>query len=121
MYSLPQEIEVWYIIPKIRKELAKELIKKYNLGYEETGKILGISKAAVALYISGKRANKITLSKEIEKEIKESAKKIYNKESNGLKEIQDILKKMKEKKCSCDVCKIYNKEILNYCNCNPMY
>jgi len=35
MYLLPQEIEVWYIIPTVRKELAKQLTKKYELSYEK--------------------------------------------------------------------------------------
>lgn len=45
MYLLPQEIEVWYIIPAIRKELSKQLTSKYEFSYEKAGKALGISKA----------------------------------------------------------------------------
>lgn len=44
MYNLPQEIEVWYIIPAIRREFARVLTEKYNLTYEKTGEILGVSK-----------------------------------------------------------------------------
>jgi len=54
MYSLPQEIEVWYIIPAIRKELARLLTKENNLSYEKVGGYLGISKAAVSQYLSNK-------------------------------------------------------------------
>ncbi|MEK6820210.1 MAG: transcriptional regulator, partial [Nanoarchaeota archaeon] len=61
MYSLPQEIEVWYLIPAIRKELARILTKKYKLTFEKTGGILGISKAAVSQYLNKKRADKINL------------------------------------------------------------
>lgn len=121
MYLLPQEIEVWYIIPKVRKELALLLTKKYGLSYEKTGDILGISKAAVSQYISNKRANKIGLSKDVEKEIGISAQTIIDKKSNGLKEIQRILEIMKKTKCSCEVCKQYNKEVLKYCNCSWKY
>ncbi len=121
MFKLPQEIEVWYIIPKIRKELSRELIETYNLGYEKTGKALGITKAAVSQYLKDKRGNKLKLSKEMEKEVKISAKKIYENKSNALVEIQSLLKKMKETKCSCDVCKRYNQEVLDYCNCQPRY
>ena len=59
MYLLPQEIEVWYIIPAIRKELAKLLTQKYELSYDKAGVILGVSKAAISQYLSNKRANKI--------------------------------------------------------------
>ena len=121
MYLLPQEIEVWYIIPKIRKELAILLVKEYELSYEKAGDILGISKAAVSQYLSNKRANKIKISKDIEKEIKISAQKIMEKKSNGLMEIERIIQLMKNSKCACDVCKQYNKEVLKYCNCEFKY
>ena len=118
---LPQEIEVWYIIPAVRKELAKLLTKEYALSYEKTGNILGISKAAISQYLSNKRANKIKLSAEVKKEISKSADLIHDNPKSALSEMQRILKFMKEKNCSCDVCKRYNKDVLNYCNCEPKY
>ena len=121
MYLLRQEIEVWYIIPAVRKELAKLLTKKYSLSYEKTGRILGISKAAVSQYISNKRANKIKLNINTKKEIRKSAKIIYENPKTAIIEMQRILEFMRKNKCSCDVCKKYNKEILGYCNCDPKY
>jgi uncharacterized protein len=121
MYLLLQEIEVWYIIPSVRKELAKLLTKKYELSYEKAGNMLGISKAAVSQYLSNKRANKVKLNTETKKEIAKSAKIIYENPKLAMGEIQRILKFMKDSKCSCDVCKKYNKEVLGYCNCEPKY
>ncbi len=121
MYLLPQEIEVWYIIPTVRKELAKLLTKKYELSYDKTGIILGVSKAAISQYISNKRANKIRLNLETKKEIAQSAKILAKSPKLAVSEIQRILKFMKDSKCSCDVCKKYNKEVLGYCNCEPKY
>ncbi len=121
MYLLPQEIEVWYIIPKLRKELALVLTGEYKLSYEKTGDILGISKAAVSQYLSNKRANKIKISAEMMKEVKVSAKNIHEKKTNGLMEIERLLQLMKSSKCACDVCKQYNKEVLKYCNCSFKY
>ena len=121
MYSLSQEIEVWYIIPAVRKELAKLLTKKYELSYEKTGAILGISKAAISQYLSNKRANKIKLNSSTKKEVAQSAKIIAKNNKLAVIEIQRILKFMKANKCSCDVCKKYNKEVLGYCNCDPKY
>jgi len=121
MYSLPQEIEVWYIIPAIRKEFASVFIKKYKLTYEKAGEYLGVSKAAIAQYVSNKRANKIKITDEIKKEIGKSCKEIIKNSKPAFNEIQRILKIMKEKKCSCEACKKYNKNIINYCNCSPSY
>jgi len=121
MYSLPQEIEVWYIIPAIRKELARTLTTKYQMSYEKTGNLLGISKAAVSQYLSNKRANNIKISEEIKEEISKSAKVITENNKMTVLEIQRILKLMKEKRNSCEVCKKYNKGVMDYCNANPDY
>lgn len=121
MYLLPQEVEVWYIIPAVRKELAKELTGKYEFSFEKAGRALGISKAAVSQYLSNKRANKIKLNKETIKEISKSAKIISKNTKAALGEMQRILNYMKENRCSCDVCKQYNKDVLDYCNCQPKY
>lgn len=120
MYSLPQEIEVWYIIPAIRKELARVLTENHGLTFEKTGEILGISKAAVSQYLSNKRATKLKLNNEIKKEIKKSGKIIVGNPKIAVKEILRILNLMKRTKCSCELCKKYNKGILNQCNCKPM-
>ena len=121
MYLLPQEIEVWYIIPAVRKELARLLIRKYGLTYEKTGNILGVSKAACSQYLSNKRANKVKLSAEMKKEVAKSAKVVVENPKLALAEMQRILKVMKDSKCSCEVCKKFNKDVLNFCGCEPKY
>ena len=121
MYLLPQEIEVWYIIPAVRKELARLLTGKYGMSYEKAGAVLGVSKAAVSQYLSNKRANKVKLSVEVKKEVAKAGKLIYDNPKVALVEVQRILKFMKDKKCSCDVCKRFNKEVTKYCDCSPQY
>ena len=121
MYLLPQEIEVWYIIPAVRKELAKQLTKKHGLSYEKAGIILGVSKAAVSQYLSNKRANKIKIIPEVKKEIAKSARILFENPRMALDEMQRLLKYMKDSKCSCEVCKKYNKDVLKFCGCEPKY
>ena len=116
MYSLPQEIEVWYIIPSIRKEFSKVFVKTHKLSYEKTGNILGISKAAVSQYLSNKRANKFKLPENIKKEVEKSAKLIIKDNSKAVVEIERILKIIRTKKCSCELCKKYNPEIVKLCH-----
>ncbi|MBI2630121.1 transcriptional regulator [Candidatus Pacearchaeota archaeon] len=120
MYSLPQEIEVWYIIPAIRKELSKLLTGKYKMTFDKAGSLLGISKAAVSQYLKNKRANKIKLPKEIKKEIEKSAEIIVKDEKLALREIIRILTLTKKMKCSCEICKKYNHGILNQCKMMPV-
>jgi len=119
MYSLPQEIEVWYIVPAIRKELARLLTEKYKLSYEKTGALLGVGKAAVSQYLSNKRANKVRLNSQIKKEIRKSAEVISLHPKRALIEIQRILKIMRKGKHSCEVCRRYNKGILDLCGHKP--
>lgn len=121
MYMLIQEVEVWYVIPSVRKELSKILTSKYGMSYEKVGRILGISKAAVSQYISDKRANKIKLSKKTKEQIEISAEIIYNNNSLAVNEIQRILKFMRENGESCEVCGKYNKNILKYCKRKVQY
>ena len=104
MYALPQEIEVWYIIPTIRRELAKILTKKYGLTLEKTGKILGVSKAAITQYLSKKRAAKVKLHPLAEKEILKSSERIYRGKSTALDEIMRVLKIIRKKKLHCELC-----------------
>ena len=121
MYLLPQEIEVWYIIPAIRKELARLLTRKHGLSFEKAGGILGVSKAAVSQYLSNKRANKVKLTVDVKREVAKSAKIVVERPKLALGEMQRLLKYMKDSRCSCDVCRKYNKDVLNFCGCEPMY
>ena len=70
-----QELEVWYIIPNIRKELALAL-NNQGLNQVEIAKKLGITKAAVNQYFHKKRAVNLNFSNEFKEEIKSSASKI---------------------------------------------
>lgn len=120
MYSLPQEIEVWYIIPAIRKELARILTKKYKMTFDKTGSILGVSKAAISQYINKKRAGLVRMPRGIKMEIEKSAAVIAKNNGMALKEIIRILNLMKRTKCSCGICRKYNKGIFKQCRGKPI-
>jgi len=104
MYTLPQEVEVWYIIPAIRRDLSKHLVRDHKISYEKVGKLLGLTKAAISQYLKNKRAAKIKLHPKIDKEIIKSANKIIKNKSDSIKEIIRILKIIREKKLHCEVC-----------------
>ena len=112
-YKLPQEIEIFYIIPAIRKELTKNLLKQ-GLSKTEIASILGITKSAVSQYISSKRGN-LKLSKKTKQNIKKSCKKIIKDKGVIIDEINNIVGFMKKSGEICEVCKKYNKNILRIC------
>lgn len=104
MYTLPQEVEVLFILPALRRELSKELIREYGITYEKTGKLLGITKAAVSQYLSHKRAAKIRLHPKVLARVHKSAKLIVRGKTDVPRELQDILNFIRRKKYHCEVC-----------------
>jgi len=104
MYSLPQEIEVWYVIPAVRRELTRFLTEEYGMSYEKTGNALGITKAAVSQYKKNKRAGKIKLNKRVIDRVEKSAKIIAKNKDKTTKEILGILNFMRKNKIPFEVC-----------------
>ena len=110
----PQEIEVWYVLPLIRKELAKELLK-CNLTQKEIALRLGLTEAAVSQYINEKRANNSGLYKEIKKAVENSAKRIAN-NLNAMKEIQNLSKLFWDTRGICKIHVQHDKSISKKCD-----
>jgi len=104
MHYLPQEIEAWYIIPALRRDIAKCFVNDFKISYEKIGKTLGISKAAVSQYLKGKRAAKIKLPKEINSHLMKSCKLMIKEKRSSSEEIMRMLKLMRDKNLICEVC-----------------
>lgn len=69
---------VWYLLPLIRKEFAKSLIKDHGLTQRKAAEKLGITEAAVSQYVSKKRGDLKVTDPTIQRQIKESTKRIIN-------------------------------------------
>ena len=67
---------VWYLLPLIRKEFAKSLIKDHGLTQRKAAEKLGITEAAVSQYVSKKRGDLKVKNIKIRREIKKSTKRI---------------------------------------------
>jgi predicted transcriptional regulator len=104
MKYTPQEIEVWYVLPAIRKELALNL-KKLGLKQKKIANLLGITEPAVSQYIKSKRANNIIFNSKIKKNIEKSSKKIIESDTESEvilhTELQKILLLIKDSKNLC--------------------
>ncbi len=110
--GMPQEIDVWYVLPAIRKELAESLIKQ-GLNQSEIAIKLGVTKAAISQYLSNKRACGIKFGLVIKDQINHSAKQIM-KGSSVMKEIFEIEKLIRRRKIYCSLC-IARKDKCNIC------
>ena len=97
--KLPQEVEIWYLIPAIRREFARGLLKK-GLRQREIARKLGITDAAISQYFSSKRGNEVDFSESIRKEISQSVDKIHE-GANAMSELQRICRLCKQDRVCC--------------------
>jgi len=110
----PQEVEVFYILPAIRKELSVAL-KALGKSQKEIAGLLGVTEAAVSHYISSKRANDVQFPKEFIARIREAAPKITNHQSM-IQEVQAILDSVKEDRFICRMHEQVTRDIPRGCN-----
>lgn len=73
MKSLPQEIEVWYLIPALRKEIAKILISDFGMNQKQVSQTLKITESAVSQYLKSKRGSELRFSEKDIEEIRKAA------------------------------------------------
>lgn len=116
MTYMPQEIEVWYVIPAIRKELAKAM-KKKGLKQQEIATNLGLTVPAVSQYITGKRGKDVDFGKDIKAEIVVAADNIIENRRIMVPEIQRICSLVKKEGLLCKIAKKYHElpEDCKYC------
>nr|QNO46753.1 hypothetical protein DEIDBPHB_00002 [Methanosarcinales archaeon ANME-2c ERB4] len=98
----PCENVVWYVLPAIRSELAKELAKV--MSQKEISEILGITQAAVSQYVSNKRGSKIELSDDVKAAIADLADDIARVGTGDpTLAICEICQKIRENE-HCEIC-----------------
>lgn len=102
----PCEIVVWYVIPAIRSELAKELL---NLGMKQkdVSELMDITQPAVSQYITDKRGSGIKLDDNVRQMVKDFAKELANGEATKAQLISR----------TCAICKhVETVDVLNQLN-----
>jgi predicted transcriptional regulator len=113
----PCEIVVWYVIPSIRSELAKELL---NLGMKqkEISELLDITQPAVSQYISDKRGHGIKFNDDVQELIREFAMDLKDgklNQSGIISRICDLCRKIKTEYV---VCQLHKEKDNIPVNCN---
>lgn len=101
----PQELEVWYVLPSIRREMAI-CLKTGGLSQKQIAKIMGLTESAISQYSKSKRAKEIQFSESVKNEIKKSSEKIKNR-ACVTAEIQKICNLIKKKGILCKLHKKY--------------
>lgn len=102
--EFPQEIETWYTLPAVRRELARLLVEA---GFTQrlVAKKLNVTEAAVSQYLSNKRGITITYPADITAALKTATAKIQKTDDIAVvrKEILKLSKLMKDNKVICEL------------------
>ena len=103
----PQEIDVWYVLPAVRRELAMRLIEK-GLRQRDIAQKLGVTEAAVSQYVSRKRASTIKIPRDIMKAIDRAADNMINNRDCHRYELQSLLEKIRKTGFLCEIHRLYD-------------
>ena len=90
--KIPCELVVWYVLPTIRREVAKELVKTHGMSQAQVAKKFGVTDAAISQYLKKKRGENqlIEESSQYElflEEIKLAAERIADNSSEFVNEM----------------------------------
>jgi len=113
---MPQEIEVWYLIPALRRELAKILVREYGISQKNVGEMLGTTGAAISQYLSMKRGNEIKFSKEELELIKKSARNIAKDPREIMRKIYSLSVSLRKTKAICGMHIKHDKSLSKGCD-----
>jgi predicted transcriptional regulator len=114
--KLPQEIEVWELLPAIRKAFALSFVHDFKLSQKNAAELLHLTEPAVSQYLTEKRGKTILFNEAILNEIHNSAERIKENKSAVFKEIKRICDLIEVKKIVCTIHKGSNTTIP--CDCD---
>ncbi|MEM3113020.1 MAG: transcriptional regulator [Candidatus Pacearchaeota archaeon] len=112
---MPQELEVWYLLPALRRELSKMFINLYWLNQKETAEILGITESAVSQYLKDKRANELRFDRHELKIIKDTADRILKDRKNSLNYLYSLSVKLRGTRSLCEFHKKHDFNLPSNC------
>lgn len=98
----PQEIELFYLMPAIRREMVIVMRKK-GLEQRKIALLLGITEAAVSQYLSKKRANEIKFDKKTLLKIEKYCDDLVKSGGKITKGIIEILNYEEVRRIKCEI------------------
>lgn len=127
-WLMPQEVEVWYVLPAIRRELTRTMIEM-GIPQKQIAQMLGVTEPAVTQYKLSKskrsRGDQVEIPDEIRPEIKKSADVLiaaWADRNEGehvyeimTKEINRLIEILRDAGTMCDVHREYCQHVDNEC------
>ncbi len=102
MAMLPQEIEVWYVLPALRCQMAKSFLEQ-GLSQKQTAKTLGVTEAAVSQYVHSKRAQNVEFGDGFKAKIKAACRGVSEGKTTAYEAVQYLVRDFKESKQLCEL------------------
>jgi len=115
MKLIPQEVELWYVYPSLRKEIASIMAEEYFLKQKDIAKKLKVTKAAVSNYLNKKRSKKEIFDNSFKIEIEKSVKRIMDQQSETDKEIQSLFSLIRKNKTLCKIHRMFDDKVPKEC------
>lgn len=97
----PQEIEVYYILPMLRRQFALAM-KELNIPQKEIANRLHIGESTVSQYIKEKRGSQIEVDHILKEKVQDAAKRIVN-SSDLIHETQVLLQFIRHSNLLCQI------------------
>jgi hypothetical protein len=98
----PQELEVYYILPALRRELAKAL-KQQGKSQKDIAQHFGLTEAAVSQYLHEKRGTDVDFTPQLKEIIQKAAARITD-NASFIRETQQLLHHVWKDRFICSVC-----------------
>ena len=128
-WLMPQEVEVWYVLPSIRRELTRVMISK-GIAQKTIAKMLGVTEPAVTQYKLEKskrsRGDQVNIPKKMMSEVKKSAEIIIaaweekadedNVYEVMTKEVNRLIRALRDSGILCDVHREYCEGVHDDCS-----
>ncbi len=101
----PQEVEVLYILPALRRDLSLNL-KELGLEQKAIAKLLNVTEPAISQYLNSRRASQVHFSKHMGGEIKQVARKMIEAKEQlpMVEEMQYLVKRSLLERTTCSIC-----------------
>jgi len=143
-WMMPQEVEVWYVLPAIRREIARVMktkevprtgedgkTKQHRITQKEIAKMLGVTEPAITQYLLKKkgmrsRGDQVVIPERFLPEIDRSADKMIAGFEKGLKEddmfeimtreVNRIIKVIRNDGAMCDIHRQFSAHVKGDCS-----
>ncbi len=99
---LPQELEVFYVIPAIRRELAVNLLRM-GLKQRQIAGIFGVTEACVSNYFKSKRASKVVFNDKQKKLLSDYAVKLKSNNDCFINVIHNLCNVFRQDRSLCQL------------------